>query len=646
MDVLDHNNRRTVIWAASAHRLVDLFQQVSPNFSSRSTIKIINKGFDDAVNEIRKCSLTETCDVVVAAGAHGAYLRQHLNIPVSLVKVDGFDFMAALNKARQISTRIAVVMHRTLSIELQRFADFFGVPLELRAYQTNDDARHCIEELALKGIEVIVGPGLITNMAYEAGLIGILIYSTDSVQTAFENAINIATAKQVEKARGAQLNSVLRHLNDGVVGVDMNGRIVTINPAVETLSGRSLKNTIGTPLQRLLPEIPLGKALTSSDTELGRIIELAGRSIIVNRLPLFDDGVRTGTVFTLHGSGTLEQAVSNLRSHSHRRSRLAKYCLSDIIAESAEMQAVIEKCHVYANGSDATILITGDTGTGKELLAQGIHNASPRRVHPFIAVNCGAFTESLLESELFGYDDGTFTGGRQNGKSGLFEAAHKGTLFLDEIGDMPLPLQTRLLRVLQEKEIKRVGGIDAISIDVRILAATHQNLDQMIQDGTFREDLFYRLSILQIDIPPLRNRRDDIQALSRHLLQKSLKGRELEQADEAMLNAALPYLRKHHWPGNVRELENVIERLATARLISSQPLTGDIIQTFITVRSATPRSASKPTLTELRRHREAETAKAEVEQCGGDMDLASRNLGISRTTLWRKLKMLPNSTSN
>lgn len=242
-----------------------------------------------------------------------------------------------------------------------------------------------------------------------------------------------------------------------------------------------------------------------------------------------------------------------------------------IITRSPEMEAVLAKARLVAN-SDASVMIFGDSGTGKELLARAIHRASPRSTQPFVAVNCGAIPEQLLESELFGHTKGSFTGAASDYK-GLFQAAGRGTVFLDEIGDMPLPLQVKLLRVLQEKEVRPIGSTQAIKVDVRIISATHRNLEEAIKQGTFREDLYYRLHVVALALPPLSQRREDIPVLAAHFL-KSLAGRYGKTLN-GFAQDAIEVLVKHSWPGNVRELYNVVEQavaLSTTPIISPAQL--------------------------------------------------------------------------
>ena len=627
-----------LIWAISGHRLTDVFQLVAPEVADRASVSIIHRGYEDALADIERRSERHPCDVIVAAGEHGAYLRRNVSSPVALVKVGGSDLLAAMCKARQISDRIAVLMFKRVPPELTHFATLFALPLVLRAYETTEEARHCMRQLASEGVKVVVGPGLIADLADEAGLTGILVYSADSVRAAFDDAIEMAVAQRAEKSRRTQLDSVLFHLNDGVLAVDIAGRVVTANPAVEKLTGRPVRAALGRPLREVVPELQLGQVMTRGTSEIGTVQELAGKSIVVDRVPLFDDGTQTGAILTLHGSNQLEFAVSKLRAHTHRRSQAAKYRLEDVVSVSPAMQKVVAQCRVFAEHSDAGILIRGESGTGKELLAQGIHNVSSRSRSPFIAINCGAFAETLLESELFGYDEGAFTGARKQGKAGLFESANGGTLFLDEIGEMPLSLQTRLLRALQEKEITRVGSVDPLPVNVRVVAATHRDLSAMVEEGGFRVDLFYRLNILLVDVPPLRERREDIDVLVGKLVRLALARTGLAHLCTDVLTAIRPVMLEHPWPGNVRELENAVERLTMVCLANGRAILREEMAALLESPHRPSRPGQRAATERKPRAGVGRTDAARVlGDCQGDHQEAARRLGISRTTLWRWL---------
>jgi DNA-binding NtrC family response regulator len=321
----------------------------------------------------------------------------------------------------------------------------------------------------------------------------------------------------------------------------------------------------------------------------------------------------------------LRRENENLRAQLRER-----YGLPGVIAQSPAMHAVLDLVERVAP-TDATLLIQGESGTGKEVIAKAVHHASARAARPFVAVNCGAVPETLLESELFGYMRGAFTGAVAS-KLGLFEEADGGTLFLDEIAEMPAALQVKLLRVLQSGEVRRLGATQAATIDVRVIAATNGNLGALISQGTFREDLFYRLNVIQVVLPPLRDRREDIPALAEHFLTRTAGklGRELRLSP-----GTLERLLRYPWPGNVRELENAIERAAI--LARSDVLEPDDLPPHVAAGLQLGPSPALPRQTTL-----AETERVHIlqtlERFGRNHSGAAEALGIGRTTLWRKLK--------
>ena len=526
---LDHRDK-PVIWTVSVSRLFDLFRDITLEYDDLATIEPINLGFDDAVRHIRERMATERCDAVIAAGSNGAYLKGRLSVPVIIAKASGYDVMQALARARRISPDIGVVTYQDPMPELGEFAATFGFQIAQRTYATEEDARAQINELKAAGVKAVVGAGLVTDLAEEAGLAAVFVYSATAIRRAFDDALELARLTQIESNRG--------------------------------------------------------RRAAVADTQRAR-----------------------------HG-------------------------LHDLRGESEAMEALRQSVVLYAR-SPATVLIQGETGSGKELVAQAIHRESPRSLganRPFIAINCGAIAESLLESELFGHEDGAFTGARRGGHAGLFEAANHGTLFLDEIGEMPLALQTRLLRVLEEREVVRVGGTRPIAIHVRIISATHCDLEQRIREGRFRADLFYRLAVLRLHLPALRERAGDIPGLAEWSLKNALAalGARPHPNLHAEIQACAPLLRRYDWPGNVRELRNLAERLAL--FLAAEPLQA-LTPAFVLgvapelangASTAAPLPAPPPV--------PSESASEVLARFGGRRDAAAHYLGISRTTLWRRLR--------
>ncbi|HAI4278389.1 TPA: propionate catabolism operon regulatory protein PrpR [Escherichia coli] len=520
------NDDKPVIWTVSVTRLFELFRDISLEFDHLANITPIQLGFEKAVTYIRKKLASERCDAIIAAGSNGAYLKSRLSVPVILIKPSGYDVLQALAKAGKLTSSIGVVTYQETIPALVAFQKTFNLRLDQRSYITEEDARGQINELKANGTEAVVGAGLITDLAEEAGMTGIFIYSAATVRQAFSDALDMTRMS-------------LRH-----------------------------------------------------------------------------------------------------NTHDATRNALrTRYVLGDMLGQSPQMEQVRQTILLYARSS-AAVLIEGETGTGKELAAQAIHREyfarhdarQGKKSHPFVAVNCGAIAESLLEAELFGYEEGAFTGSRRGGRAGLFEIAHGGTLFLDEIGEMPLPLQTRLLRVLEEKEVTRVGGHQPVPVDVRVISATHCNLEEDMQQGQFRRDLFYRLSILRLQLPPLRERVADILPLAESFLKMSLAA--LSVPFSAALHQGLEtcqiVLLLYDWPGNIRELRNMMERLALFLSVESTPdLTPQFLQLLLPELARESAKTPVPGLL---------TAQQALEKFNGDKTAAANYLGISRTTFWRRLK--------
>jgi propionate catabolism operon transcriptional regulator len=532
------STRLPVIWTASVSRLSQLLREVTPEFDGRARIENLNLGFEDAVRHIRTRLPGERVDVLISAGSNGAYLRNRISRPLVLVRASGFDLMQALSRARRIAERIGVITHET---DLPVFAEFqrhFGLDIAQRSFITAEEARSAVGDLVSQGVRAIVGTGLVTELAEQGGVAGVLMYSADSIRQAFESALDVAR-----------------------------------------------------PLIAQEDHAPSPRA---------------------------------------------------------KKPGAPRHALEDLVGASAAMVELREQIRRAAM-SPATVLIQGETGSGKELVAQALHGVSPRRRGAFVAINCGAVPESLLEGELFGHDEGAFTGARRGGRAGLIETANGGSLFLDEIGEMPLALQTRLLRVLEEREVLRVGASNPIPVDLRVIAASHVDLRAAVADGRFRADLFYRLDVLRLRLPPLRERRDDLPALISSL-QDSLRRRGLGMRELKFSAEAIALMSAYPWPGNVRELRNLLERLhaqvdpavvevEVAMLTRLAPeLKGrSAFATFeesdraICASSVerAPMFTSRPSAPEL---------LAVLEQHDGSRNAVAEALGVSRSTLWRWLR--------
>ncbi|MFY0757655.1 sigma 54-interacting transcriptional regulator [Metabacillus dongyingensis] len=374
--------------------------------------------------------------------------------------------------------------------------------------------------------------------------------------------VNLAEEMTNLKEIQTLLQAIIQSSDEAISVVDEEGRGILINPAYSRMTGLTEEQVLGKPATADISE---GESMHMKVLETRRPVRGVGmkvgpgkKDVIVNVAPIIVDGILKGSVGIIHDMSEIQTLTTELnRARQIIRTLEAKYAFEDIIGASEEIKLAIEQAKLGAK-TPATVLLRGESGTGKELFAHAIHNASDRKYNKFIRVNCAAISETLLESELFGYEEGAFSGAKRGGKRGFFEEANKGSIFLDEIGELSANVQAKLLRVLQEKEIVRVGSTKSISINVRVIAATNINIEKAMADGTFREDLYYRLNRYPISIPPLRNRKSDIPMLALHLIRKLNQdyGRSIEGIEES----ALDRLVAHSWPGNVRELENVLGR--------------------------------------------------------------------------------------
>ncbi|WP_242307709.1 sigma-54-dependent Fis family transcriptional regulator [Bacillus cereus group sp. BfR-BA-01331] len=358
------------------------------------------------------------------------------------------------------------------------------------------------------------------------------------------------------------LEAIINSSEEAISVVDEKGRGLVINPAYTKLTGLTEEEIIGKPATTDIVEgesmhmkvLRTRRAVRGIHMKIGQ----KKRDVIVNVAPVIVDGILKGSVGVIRDVSEIQKLTNELnRARQIIRTLEAKYSFDDIVGDSDETTAAIEQAKLGAN-TPATVLLRGESGTGKELFAHAIHNSSNRKYNKFVRVNCAAISETLLESELFGYEEGAFSGAKRGGKRGFFEEANNGSVFLDEIGELSANTQAKLLRVLQEKEIVKVGGTKAIPINVRVIAATHVNLEKAILEGNFREDLYYRLNKIPIQIPSLRQRKGDIPAIAERLIQKI--NQDYGRNVEGLTDSAVSYLQSYEWPGNVRELENILGR--------------------------------------------------------------------------------------
>jgi PAS domain S-box-containing protein len=431
---------------------------------------------------------------------------------------------------------------------------------------------------------------------------------------------------------------------NGIMVIDAEGYITHFNKPYGKFLGINPEAQIGKHCVEVVENTRMHIAAKTGKPEINQVQRIKGQNMVVQRIPIKKEG-KVIAVFgqvmfkDVRDVGKLAKNLSLLESKVKLYEeelinlRSTKYTFDSIIGLSKTIRSLKKEAFI-ASTNQFPVLISGETGTGKELFAQAIHHASSRKLYPFVRINCASIPKDLLESELFGYEKGAFTGARTGGKPGKFELAQKGTIFLDEIGDLPLDMQPKLLRVLEEKEFERVGGNKLIRSDFRLIAATNQNLEEMVNDGRFRKDLFYRLNVIPIHITPLRKRRSDIVILARHLLRNLAQ--EATMSDIRMDKSTEDVLRKSDWPGNVRELSNVLERALSS-------LEGDTIEVkdlpFYLI-PGRPQfiKTNQSSIREVQASAEKEAILYALEETNYNKAKAAGLLGIHRTLLYKKMK--------
>jgi PAS domain S-box-containing protein len=451
------------------------------------------------------------------------------------------------------------------------------------------------------------------------------------------------------------LKSILNIAYEGVVVVDTNGIIVEFNDAYSRFIHRRPEEVIGKRVQDVIENTRLHIIVKNGNEERGHIQRINGHDMVVHRIPIFDENRVVGAIGMLifenvnelyHIIDILQRKKEKEKLITYEMTPQEEFHLQKIIGDS---QVILKAKNVAkkAARTPSTVLITGESGTGKELFAQAIHDMSLFSEGPLVSVNCSAIPEGLLESELFGYDEGAFTDARKGGKKGKFELANNGTIFLDEIGDMPQFMQAKILRVLQDRTIEPVGGTRKRKVNVRIIAATNQNLEKMIEEGTFREDLYYRLNIIRLELPSLKERVEDIPTLMECFIEKYCNEFGFEQ--KSITDSAMTSLMHYGWPGNVREALNVAEMLVSMTddnmikpedLPKKMQLTGKTKDVYSKVKRDEQENLKKRVVEE-----EVQIILNTIAKCGGNKAAAARKLGIQRSTLYSKLEKVGYKTS-
>ncbi len=548
------------------------------------------------------------------------------------------DYMKMILEKQVGDGLIAFFSYGALSDEVMLMCEMLHIRAKNYTFTSPEDSYDAVTAAVADGATYGIG-GAWTSVAAAAGGLphAILENSSESIVNALDVALQIRVIQREEAVKQRQLKTrmemyqaVLNATHDAIISVNEQGTVQVVNPVAERIIGKRAAELLGYPIEEVLPNTKLPEVLRTGRPQTNQIMQFGKTLTNTNRLPILVDNDVRGVVATFQDIRQLQTSEQKIRLKLHEKGLVAKYTFADILGVSPSILSTIQIAKSYAMSS-AAVLIHGETGVGKELFAQSIHNGSTRRNGPFVALNCAAVANNLLESELFGYEEGAFTGASRGGREGLFELAHGGTIFLDEIGEISTETQVALLRVLQEKEIRRVGGSRVIPVDVRVITATNRDLIEEILKKRFREDLYYRLNVLDLEIPPLRERGRDVEILGLHFFKK-LSGSAASELHKRFLEI-LHQVGQYDWYGNIRELQNFAERVYI--LLKNRAETFDIMTEMMRRRSLAPASQPNPDKSD---EHERQAIAAALAAYPNSVEEAARSLGCSRQTLWRKMK--------
>lgn len=611
-----------------------LYYEVIELLNLPVSLEVIEVGFGE-LHKIDPNKFSEY-DLVITSGAHleminKDYYELTYLVPFYPLQFTEADLVKALVQAKEYGNKIILMYYTDEEYHLEFYQDLLDMEVERVFFSNLIEA----EKLMIKAYKdnpcVVVGTSSICEIAKKNGIKSVFIHSIDSLKLEIIKAYQLATTKNKMMHYAKVKDAIFSQSTNPIFLIDSDLRVMDVNECGILYTEKKAKQEVmGEKLDSLL------NIKVDVSIEEKVFVQRGEEQLFIE--PLHING--NSKTFLL-----IVEKLADTRLKRIKRSDTslnARYNFKNIVHASSAMNKIILKTKQYAK-TDAPLLITGESGTGKELIAHSVHEHSERKLQPFLPVNCSAIPENILESELFGYEEGAFTGAKKGGKPGYFELAQNGTIFLDEISETSLEIQTKLLRVLQEKEVIRLGGKEVIPLNVRVIAATNKSLPALIKQKKFRDDLFYRVNVLQINVPPVRERSEDISLLLNHLL---IKHGLLPQQAEYLTNIGRENLLSYSWPGNVREMENFALRVCALTSLSNSTYDlvksfTDILTEFLEQESAFNHEIQPISKSEQPFHTDSFEKLKIVNtllETNGNRFKTAELLGISRTTLWRKIK--------
>jgi len=575
--------------------------------------------------------------IIVSSGGYYDFLTKTVDIPVVTIKRSRIPFATAVREAKSVSSEVAILARNGVFLTAaEQYSSVFDDPVPIESFENNDELMAKLSSLKERGIKVLVVGSLGIRFAPAFGFTCVTVpFDESDILSAIHEAKHILRYLEMQQKTSAILKLIQNNVSEGIIAIDEEYRISEVNNFVVNLLGVRKSDLDGKLMEEtLLNPISQLDSFRSQTGCRGELVTVKNHLLTVSIMPVVTDEKSKITIITFFPVKQLQQNESELRSKLHAKGHTASFTFNQVIGSSDVIRNTIYTAKRYAR-VDSSVLISAPSGCGKEMFAQSIHNSSRRKDAPFVVINCAAMPENLLESILFGYAKGAYTGAVKEGKQGLFVLAHEGTVFLDEISEMPLSLQSRFLRVLQEKEVVPLGSDQVIPVDIRILAATNRDLEEQVRNNKFREDLYYRLAVLNLEIPTLNQRKDDIPQLVRHFLYE--KSQTLKLNSPEIDDSALLYLKMQDYPGNVRQLGNIVERMLVLHEGDS-PIDVTLVRTVFSKGSVSNDTELALKISYSKQQSEIEEIRNALLSCNGNRIKTADLLKISTTTLWRKTK--------
>lgn len=630
-----------ILVLAQGEYIADYARQVQETLPDPEEVIIEVAHMEEAIRLARQYADNDV-DVIVARSTTAKMLRDaNLPVPIVDIHITNDEILRSILRARSLDGTGGAVGFLGFSeavANIRPFLDLLGFAIKVYDVTSTPSSLRQIARAKREGVRVMVAGARSIRFVEDHGLIPVLIdTSLDSIALAIRYAREILKAVSFEKKKTRETATILNSVSDAILSLDADGNVAALNRTAaehfrldpETPAKKHYSALFGENEQLFI-----ARALADGEETGSEIVDFKGGTYALSVSPVLVDSMPEGAIITLRETLALQRMEASVRKGLYRRGNVANYVFGDIKGDSAALREAVSTARRFA-ALTSGVLIIGETGTGKELFAQSIHNAGPRADGPFVAVNCGAIPSNLVESELFGHEEGAFTGSRKGGRMGLFELAHNGTIFLDEISEMDQAGQVNLLRALQERQIRRVGGSTPIPVDVRVIAASNANLHDRVRANLFRRDLYYRLSVLVLKLPPLSARPGDVPLIAQHYMR--LYSREFGRS-VTLTAAALRALSELPWEGNIRQLRNFCERVAA--VAPEQRVDAELVRKLFrdSFWDDDDTAGGEERVVLKGKIFERAQLDAVLLRHGGNRGAAAKELGVSRTTLWKAMR--------